>query len=237
MKNPELSILLVEDDRNLGVVLATYLRNKGFNVLLSGNGQEALEVYRKEEHNFIITDVMMPIMDGFTFAKKIRIINPDVPIIFLTAKTMEEDRIKGFKIGADDYIVKPFSMDELLMRIHVIARRSVKPKDEELHYKFSFENIDFDFFKKTLSDGNETHSLSVRDTDLLKIFFQKENEVVDRSYVLNKIWGEDNRPNSRSLDVYITKFRSYLKSCPKVQIINIRNEGIKFIIDRSTDNE
>jgi DNA-binding response OmpR family regulator len=232
MKNPDLSILLAEDDINLGVVLSTYLRNKGFDITFCKDGREALEAYKTGKYNFVITDITMPLMDGFEFAKEIRVKNPEIPIVFLTAKTMEEDRIKGFKIGADDYILKPFSMDELLMRINAIARRGVRAVPEDIHYKYSYKNIDFDYHGKTLSNGEDKFSLSVRDADLLRMLFQKENEAIERSYLLFKIWGSDNYFNSRNMDVYMTKFRSYLKTCPDISILNIRGEGIKLVVNR-----
>jgi DNA-binding response OmpR family regulator len=235
MKNPDLSILLAEDDLNLGVVLSTYLRNKGFDILLCKDGKEALEAYRSGKFNFVITDIMMPVMDGFELAKEIRLKNPEIPIIFLTAKTMEEDRIKGFKIGADDYILKPFSMDELLMRINAVARRGVKALPEDAHYKYSYKNINFDYFGKTLSNGKEKYTLSLRDADLLRMLFQRENETIERSHLLFKIWGSDNYFNSRNMDVYMTKFRSYLKPCSDIQILNIRGEGIKLVVNRDAD--
>jgi DNA-binding response OmpR family regulator len=232
MKNPDLSILIAEDDLNLGVVISTYLTNKGFNISLRKDGKEALEAYKTGKYNFIIADIMMPVMDGFELAKEIRSMDPEIPIIFLTAKTMEEDRIKGFKIGADDYILKPFNIDELLMRINAIARRGIKTLPEDDHYKYSYKNIEFDYFEKTLLDGEKKHSLSLRDADLLRILFQRENELIDRSHLLFKIWGSDNYFNSRNMDVYMTKFRSYLKACPDIQILNIRGEGIKLVVNK-----
>jgi DNA-binding response OmpR family regulator len=232
MKNPNLSILIAEDDLNLGVVLSTYLRNKGFDTFLCKDGREALGEYKTGKYNFIITDIMMPLMDGFELAKEIRVKNPEIPIIFLTAKTMEEDRIKGFKIGADDYILKPFSMDELVMRVNAVARRGVKPVPEDNHYKYSYKNIEFNYFEKTLFNGEEKYLLSFRDADLLRMLFQKENEAIERSHLLFRLWGSDNYFNSRNMDVYMTKFRSYLKTCPDIQILNIRGEGIKLVVNR-----
>jgi DNA-binding response OmpR family regulator len=235
MKNPYLSILLAEDDLNLGVVLSTYLRNKGFDILLCKDGREALDAFRTGDYNFVITDIMMPVMDGFELAKEIRVKNPEIPIVFLTAKTMEEDRLKGFKIGADDYILKPFSMDELLLRISAIARRGVKAVREDPDFKYSYKNIEFDYFEKTLFNGEKKYSLSLRDADLLRMLFQKENEAIERSHLLFKIWGSDNYFNSRNMDVYMTKFRSYLRTCPDMQILNIRGEGIKLVVNRDED--
>ena len=237
MRNLDLSILVVEDDLNLGVVLSTYLRNKGFDIFLCKDGREALEAYKTGKYNFIITDIMMPVMDGFELAKEIRSDNPEIPIIFLTAKTMEEDRIKGFKIGADDYILKPFNMDELLMRINAVARRGIKKIPENAHYKYSYKNLEFDYFGRTLFNGEEKYSLSLRDADLLRILFQKENESIERSHLLFKIWGSDSYFNSRNMDVYMTKLRSYLRACPDIQILNIRGEGIKLVVNRSEDAE
>jgi DNA-binding response OmpR family regulator len=235
MKNLYLSILVAEDDLNLGVVLSTYLRNKGFDVFLCKDGKEALEAFKTKKYNFIITDIMMPVMDGFELAREIRSNDPEIPIIFLTAKTMEEDRIKGFKVGADDYILKPFNMDELLMRINAVARRGIKKTPEDAHYKYSYKNLEFDYFERTLFDGEKKYSLSLRDADLLRILFQKENESIERSHLLFKIWGSDSYFNSRNMDVYMTKLRSYLRACSDIQILNIRGEGIKLVVNRGAD--
>jgi DNA-binding response OmpR family regulator len=238
MKTSDLSILLAEDDANLGAVLASYLRRKGFEVNLCRDGAQALEAYKTGAHNFIITDIMMPIMDGFTFAKEVRSKDADIPIIFLTAKTLEEDVVTGFKIGADDYIIKPFNMEELLMRINAISRRFVKKlrlKEEDLHYKYSFRDIKFEYFKRNLCNGVDEISLQVREADLLKLFFEKENEAVERSYILNRLWGNDSYTNSRSLDVYTARLRSYLKPCTYIELLNLRGEGMTLKVDKSKD--
>ncbi len=237
METSELSILLVEDDANLGAILASSLRRKGFDVNLCRDGDEALSAYRTDAYNFVITDVMMPVMDGFTLAKEIRSNDADIPIIFITAKTLDEDIIEGFKVGADDYIVKPFRIDELIMRINAIARRMVakerRSKEDGIYYKYSFKDLEFDYFNKTLFNGVKKVGLSAREADILIIFFKNENKAVERSYILNKIWNDDSYATSRNFDVYLAKLRSYLKPCEYIQLVNLRSEGIKLMVNRS----
>ena len=225
--------LLAEDDENLGALLSTYLNSKGFQIKWVKNGEEAISYYHSFNNaiDFIILDVMMPIKDGFTLAKEIRRVNTDIPIIFLTAKSMKEDTIQGFAIGADDYVKKPFSMEELLMRIKAVLRRTqTNPKNQQ---QDEYTIGKFMFNKKTqvLKGGEEDKKLTSKETDLLELLAINLNDVLDRTYALKKIWGDDSYFNSRSMDVYITKLRKYLKSDDRVEIINVHGKGFKLLFN------
>jgi len=225
-------ILLAEDDKNLGSVLKAYLEAKGFNTVLCMDGKEALEAFKRNNFDFCILDIMMPVMDGFTLAKEIRKLDKNIPFLFLTAKSMQEDKIQGFELGADDYLTKPFSMEELLLRIKAIHRRieQGKPKQPDDHI-FKFGKYTFDYHKQMLTIGNKKQKLTSKEADLLKLLCQNMNEVLDRSVALNKIWFDDSYFNARSMDVYITKLRKYLKDDPNVELINVHGVGFKLVVD------
>jgi DNA-binding response OmpR family regulator len=229
MKN-KVKILLAEDDKNLGAILKQYLEAKGFPTTLCANGEEALEQYKKDNYEFLILDVMMPVMDGFTLAKEIRKMDTKVPILFLTAKNMQNDKIHGFEVGADDYLTKPFSMEELLMRIKAILKRtqSSSHKTEDNIYKFG--RFTFDYNRQILDNGEKEEKLTSKEADLLKLFCDNINEVLDRTVALNKIWFGDSYFNARSMDVYITKLRKYLKDDPTVELINVHGVGFKLVV-------
>jgi two-component system, OmpR family, response regulator len=230
MENEKMKIMLAEDDPNLGTILKAYLEAKGFEVKLFINGEEALKAYLKEPFEFCILDVMMPIKDGFTLAKDIRRIDKNVPILFLTAKNMQEDVIEGFKVGADDYLTKPFSMEELLLRINAISRRAVPSKNHESHKTFyQIGNYTFDFSRQVLSINGDDLKLTSKESSLLKMLCDKMNDVLDRSLALKRIWLDDNYFNARSMDVYIAKLRKYLKKDPTVELINVHGKGFKLI--------
>lgn len=223
-------ILLAEDDKNLGSVLKAYLEAKGYITTLCMDGKEALETFKRNEFDFCILDIMMPIMDGFTLAKEIRKLDTHIPFLFLTAKSMQEDKVHGFELGADDYLTKPFSMEELLLRIKAIRRRieennTAKPEDNS----FAFGKYKFDHNRQILEVDGKQQKLTSKEADLLKLLCQNMNNVLDRSVALNKIWYDDSYFNARSMDVYITKLRKYLKEDPTVELINVHGVGFKLV--------
>ena len=229
MDNEKVKVLLAEDDKNLGTILKSYLEAKGYPATLCVNGQEAFVEFNRNEYDFCIVDVMMPVKDGFTLAKDIRNIDKTVPILFLTAKSMQEDKLKGFEIGADDYLTKPFSMEELLARMEAILRRSIKEDDEPEGDTYELGKMEFNFVRQTLSMGKEGVKLTSKESALLKLLCQNLNNVVDRSVALNKIWLDDSYFNARSMDVYITKLRKYLKMDPSVELLNVHGVGFKLV--------
>jgi DNA-binding response OmpR family regulator len=223
-------ILLAEDDKNLGNVLKAYLEAKGFNTTLCIDGKEALENFKRNEYDFCILDIMMPVMDGFTLAKEIRKLDTQIPFLFLTAKSMQEDRIQGLELGADDYLTKPFSMEELLLRIKAIRRRIEEgKKSKPSNNIFKFGKYVFDYNRQMLVIGDNQQKLTSKEADLLRLLCQNMNNVLDRSAALNKIWYDDSYFNARSMDVYITKLRKYLKEDPDVELINVHGVGFKLV--------
>ncbi len=236
MKN-NVRILLAEDDKNLGNILKQYLEAKGYPIVLSPDGEAALEQFKKNDFDFLILDVMMPKMDGFTLAKEIRKMDTRIPILFLTAKNMKEDRIQGFELGADDYLTKPFSMEELLLRIKAILKRTqaAVKKPEDNIYKFG--KFTFDYNRQLLISGDKEEKLTSKEAELLKLFCDNMNEVLDRTLALNKIWYNDSYFNARSMDVYITKLRKYLKGDPNVELINVHGVGFKLIVSEDDKNK
>lgn len=226
-------ILLAEDDPNLGLLLREYLTIKGLDVNLCEDGEVAWEAFGSGDYDICIFDVMMPRMDGFTLARKIREENQEIPILFLTAKSMKEDRIEGFKIGADDYITKPFSMEELQLRINAILRRyqtSTQPKKEQSQFDFGAFHFDHKLQVLTHTNGKETR-LTSKESDLLKMLCENINDVMEREQALKRIWRESNYFTARSMDVYITKLRRYLKEDPEVEIKNIHGKGYRLIAE------
>ncbi len=223
-------LLLAEDDENLGLLLREYLIAKGYDANLFPDGEAAYKGFVKEHYDICILDIMMPKKDGFTLAKDIRIINSDIPIIFLTAKNLKEDVLEGFKLGADDYITKPFSMEELILRIEAILRRTSQESQSTTQQVFTLGRYTFDTRKQTLSQGEETVKLTTKEADLLKLLCQNANKILERNYALKSIWIDDNYFNARSMDVYITKLRKHLKDEPTVEIINVHGKGYKLII-------
>lgn len=223
--------LLAEDDENLGALLSTYLNSKGFQTKWVKNGEEAISYYHSFNNaiDFIILDVMMPDKDGFSVAKEIRLTDKKTPILFLTAKSMKDDKLKGFEVGADDYLTKPFAMEELIARIHAIMRRtgdSSLVKDERL----SIGSLDFDPNKSILYTKEGEKKLTTKENALLTLLVRNINEVLDRQATLRAIWGDDNYFNGRSMDVYIAKLRKLLSEDPNIEIMNIHGIGFKLII-------
>ncbi|MFN5628791.1 MAG: response regulator transcription factor [Bacteroidota bacterium] len=229
--NQKINLLLVEDDHNLGNLLKEYLEEKEYIVTLAADGKEGLKKFKNGLFDICVLDVMMPIMDGFTLAKEIRILNHDVPLIFLTAKAMKEDAIEGFNAGADDYMIKPFSTEEFLLRLKAILRRTSSKSmfNSELK-EFQIGQYHFDFDHQTLTFKDESMRLTTREAQLLKLFCLNQNEVLDRNYALKTIWQDDNYFNGRSMDVYITKLRKYLKNDPEIEIINVHGKGFKMLV-------
>ncbi len=222
-------ILLAEDDKNLGILLRNYLNMKNFEATLCANGKEALEVFSKESFDLCLLDIMMPEIDGITLAKKIRNKIPDMPIIFLTAKNMKEDIIEGFKSGADDYITKPFSMDELIYRIEAILRRASDKKEYKKEDIYKIGEYTFNTLTRILSWHDKSLKLTTKESELLELLCIHRNEILERNYALKAIWVDDNYFNARSMDVYITKLRKYLKDDPSVKILNVHGKGYKLI--------
>ena len=209
--NLGIKLLVAEDDPNLGTILKAYLTQKGYTVVWAKDGDDATAQFDAEDVDACILDVMMPQKDGFAVAKEIRKVDKKIPIIFLTAKNLEEDKLKGFEVGADDYITKPFSMEELLARLNATMRRS----------------FNFDYIHQTLTIGDDVQRLTAKECDLLRIFAVNFNQLVDRNTTLQKIWKDDSYFAARSMDVYITKLRKYLKADPTVEIVNVHGVGFK----------
>jgi DNA-binding response OmpR family regulator len=224
--NLGIKLLVAEDDPNLGTILKAYLTQKGYTVVWAKDGEEALTLFDSEDVDACILDVMMPVKDGFAVAKEIRKVDKKVPIIFLTAKNLEEDKLKGFEVGADDYMTKPFSMEELLARLNATMRRSFN-EDRPDKNVFKIGNFTFDYVHQTLTLGNEVQRLTAKECDLLRIFAVNFNQLVDRNTTLQKIWKDDSYFAARSMDVYITKLRKYLKADPTVEIVNVHGVGFK----------
>ena len=227
-------ILLCEDDENLGMLLREFLQAKGFNADLFEDGEKGYKAFLKGKYDLCVLDVMMPKKDGFTLAQEIRNVNGEVPIIFLTAKNLKDDILEGFKIGADDYITKPFSMEELVVRIDAILRRVKGKKDREVTM-YRIGKFTFDTQKQVLILGDNTQKLTTKESELLALLCTHINDILERNYALKAIWVDDNYFNARSMDVYITKLRKLLKGDPAIEIINIHGKGYKLIAPQPTD--
>ncbi len=222
----KISILLVEDDTNLGFVVKDNLDLNGYNVTLSENGEMGWANFSKRKFDLCILDIMLPKMDGFSLAEKIRAIDDQVPILFLSAKSLKEDKIQGFKIGADDYITKPFSIEELLLRIEVFLRRSSR-QDLDKETSFEIGKYHFDYKNLRLEISGKKKGLTKREADLLKHLCLHKDAVLKRTDILNRLWGDDDYFNGRSLDVFISKLRKYLKDDPTISIVNYHGVGFK----------
>lgn len=223
--NKPLKILLAEDEPSLGQIIKESLETRNFEVLLCENGNEAYKIYKKEQPLLLVLDVMMPLKDGFTLAKEIRNENPTIPIIFLTAKSQTSDVVQGFNLGGNDYLKKPFSMEELIVRINALLKRNLEETTEDIQ----LGEFLFNLKKQTLQNNKLTEKLTHREANLLYYLIKNRNQVLERSFILNKLWGDDDFFNARSMDVFITKLRKKLKDDPNIQIINIRGYGYKLI--------
>ena len=222
-------ILLCEDDENLGMLLSEYLQAKNYEAVLCKDGEEGYKEFLKQKFDICVLDVMMPKKDGFSLCKDIKQINPEIPVVFLTAKALKEDVIDGFKLGADDYITKPFSMEELTYRIDAIMHR-VQGKKKNDEVIVTLGKFTFDRNKQILAIGDDKRKLTTKESELLNILYEHVNDVLPRELALNKIWEDDNRVYARSMDVYITKLRQYLKADPDVEILNVHGEGYKLVL-------
>lgn len=227
----KVKILLVEDDPNLGQILNEYLQLKGFETTHCTDGEQGFEAFNNQKFDFCILDVMMPKKDGFTLAKEIREIDKTIPLIFLTAKSMKEDTIEGLKIGADDYLTKPFSMEELLLRVSAILRRSTNGNSQPVSGQNRFElgSLTFNYDKSTLDRPTGSVKLTSRENELLKMFCDNLNQTLDRNVALKAIWKDDTYFNARSMDVYIAKLRKYLKEEEGVHILTVHGQGFKLV--------
>lgn len=234
MNKPKIKILLVEDDPNLSMVLQDFLEMLGYEAVLCYNGDEGIKSFKSQQFDLCILDIMMPKKDGFTLAAEIRQINNSVPIIFLTAKSMKEDRIRGFQTGCDDYVTKPFSTEELSLRIKAILKRCMV---KSLHNTvvdtgiYKFGKFTFDYLNTVLISENNRQALTRKEAELLKILYLNKNQLLTRENALKTVWGDDGYFIGRSMDVFITKLRKYLKDDPSVNIINIHGTGFKFVVE------
>jgi two-component system, OmpR family, response regulator len=224
-------LLLAEDDENLGKLLNTFLEAKGYQTELVDTGKKAVERAAQNKYDFIILDVMMPEMDGFEAATEIRSWNKEIPILFLTAKSLKEDKLKGFNIGADDYLTKPFSMEELLARLQAILKRTQGSKPEEARNEQLGDSI-FDVTTRMLTIHGKEIQLTTKEAHLLNMLIKSKDDHLDRQVALRAVWGDDNYFNGRSMDVYITKLRKILKDDPKIQIMNVHGKGFKLIVNQ-----
>ena len=231
--NDKKRILLVEDDPNFGIILRDFLKMNDYDVVLAKNGMEGFEKFKKYDFHLCILDVMMPYKDGFTLAGEIKEVNQDIPLIFLTAKSMKEDVLKGYKIGADDYLKKPFDSDVLLFKIKAILKRNKLSTilDPEEH-EFNFSSFEFNSKLRHLKYKDNKHvKLSPKENMLLKMLLLYKNDLMPRELALTRIWRDDNYFTSRSMDVYIAKLRKQLELDPNVKINNIHGEGFRLVID------
>ena len=230
MNAEKTKILLAEDDENLGSLLREYLQAKSYEAHWLSDGEKAYKSFEKNRYDICILDIMMPIKDGITLAREIRMIDPEMPIIFLTAKSMKEDVLEGFSVGADDYMTKPFSMEELIYRIEAILRRTQGVGQQNKQTEFEIGQFHFDANKQLLTLESKSVKLTTKESELLKLLCNNANNVLERNFALKSIWLDDNYFNARSMDVYITKLRKYLKEDPAVEILNIHGKGYKLIM-------
>jgi DNA-binding response OmpR family regulator len=231
--NEMTKILLVEDDQNFGDVLRSYLEMHDYDVTLATDGAMGYDKFHKSNYDLCLLDVMMPKKDGFTLAKEIREEDQDVPIIFLTAKAMKEDVLQGFRTGADDYIKKPFDSSELLYRIQAVLKRSKsKNQTKEDPKEFNIGEFHFNYPLRILTRGENKDKLSPKEAQLLKMFCMYMNDILPRSEALKKIWGEDNYFTARSMDVFVTKLRRYLKPDENIKIVNIHGNGFQLVVNQ-----
>ena len=224
----QIRILLVEDDKSLGMILKAFLDAKGHSATLCANGEEALVAFNAAHFDVCVTDIAMPVMDGFALAKQIKKLQPSMPLMFLSAKKDQENILEGFRLGADDYITKPFSMDELLMRIQAVHRRCSTVKTSPSIYQLG--NFSFDAPRHILVKDNNVQKLTSKESDLLLLLCENVGNTLERSKALQAIWNEESYLNARSMDVYITKLRKYFKDDPSVEIQNVHGVGFKLVV-------
>ncbi len=223
-------VFYVEDEVFLARIVKESLESRGFDVIMESDGAKAMDLFRKSQPDICILDLMLPNKDGFAIADEIREINEDIPIIFLTAKTQTEDVVKGFTLGGNDYVRKPFSMEELIVRIqHLLRLKTEEPKKINTD-SVKMGKYNFQLNRQVLNNGKEDRKLSFRESEILRLLYENKDRIIDRKNILNLLWGNDSFFNSRNLDVYITKLRSYLKDDPSLEIITIKGIGYRFII-------
>ncbi|MEP7280107.1 MAG: response regulator transcription factor [Bacteroidota bacterium] len=222
-------ILLCEDDTNLGSVLKNYLELNDYEVILERDGRLGLAAFQREKFELCLLDVMMPNMDGFTLAEEIRDVDPDIPLFFLSAKTMKEDIIQGYKLGADDYITKPFDSEVLLLKIKAILKRNEELNKEQENKEYSLSTFHFNPKLRELGHDGKMQTLSPKENELLKMLCEHINDLLPREQALKKIWGSDTYFNGRSMDVYIAKLRKYLKDDSNIEIVNIHGNGFRLV--------
>jgi DNA-binding response OmpR family regulator len=232
MSTEKTKILLVEDDRNLGNLLKDYLIAKGFDTTLEVDGDKGLKAFMATQYDMCVLDIMMPIKDGFTLAKEIRNTDKNIPIIFLTARSLKEDKLEGFRSGGDDYVTKPFTMEELLARIQAVLRRTKvgaanAPADKK---NFTIGKYEFDYDHSLLKGPNGEQKLTSKESELLRMLSENANNVLERTVALNHIWKDDSYFNARSMDVYITKLRKYLRDDSTIEIVNVHGRGFKLSV-------
>ncbi|MBO9152443.1 response regulator transcription factor [Chitinophaga sp. GCM10012297] len=231
MEERKPKILLAEDDTNLGMVLKNYLELNDYDVELCRDGILALAAFRREKFDICLLDIMMPNMDGFKLAEEIRDVDPDIPLFFLSAKTMKEDIIQGYKLGADDYISKPFDSELLLLKIKAILKRNQELSNkEEEQFEFNIGQYHFNSRLRTLTKAGDSHTLSPKENELLHMLCEHKNDLLPREVALKKIWGSDTYFNGRSMDVYIAKLRKYLKDDSNIEIVNIHGNGFRLVV-------
>ena len=223
-------VLYAEDELFLGKIVKESLESRGFTVTMEADGAKVLDHFKKEIPDICVLDIMLPNKDGFTIADEIRQLNEEVPIIFLTAKTQTEDVVKGFNIGGNDYIRKPFSMEELIIRIQNVLKNKPGAQTKTSGDSVALGKLNFHLNRQTLTTGKDERKLSFRESELLKLLYINRDSIIDRREILNLLWGNDSFFNSRNLDVYITKLRSYLKDDPSLEIITIKGIGYRFVI-------
>jgi len=229
MEGRKYKILLCEDDTNLGMVLKNYLELNDYDVILERDGRLGLAAFQREKFDICLLDVMMPNMDGFTLAEEIRDVDPDMPLFFLSAKTMKEDIIAGYKLGADDYITKPFDSEVLLLKIKAILKRNEEENRINENIEFDLGSYHFNPRLRQLSHADIMQTLSPKENELLKMLAEHKNDLLAREQALKKIWGSDTYFNGRSMDVYIAKLRKYLKDDPNIEIVNIHGNGFRLV--------
>ncbi|MDB5249105.1 MAG: response regulator transcription factor [Segetibacter sp.] len=229
MEGRKYKILLCEDDTNLGMVLKNYLELNDYDVILERDGRLGLAAFQREKFDICLLDVMMPNMDGFTLAEEIRDVDPDMPLFFLSAKTMKEDIIAGYKLGADDYITKPFDSEVLLLKIKAILKRNEEENRINENIEFDLGSYHFNPKLRELSHAGIMQTLSPKENDLLKMLAEHKNDLLPREQALKRIWGSDTYFNGRSMDVYIAKLRKYLKDDTNIEIVNIHGNGFRLV--------
>lgn len=223
-------ILYVEDELFLGKIVRESLESRGFEVIMEGDGAKVIDLFKKSKPDICVLDIMLPNKDGFTIADEIRELDEEVPIIFLTAKTQTEDVVKGFSLGGNDYVRKPFSMEELIVRIQNLLRNKTEAPQKINGGIATMGKFSFQLNRQLLTIGKEERKLSFRESELLKLLYENRDKIIDRRDILNLLWGNDSFFNSRNLDVYITKLRSYLKEDPTLEIITIKGVGYRFVV-------